>query len=118
MRPIVERQASLESEVESLIADLFRGVSLTDVEREQARAIVRADAIARRESPFPPSGQPWAAWDRGAALMAERDAALATLLHTDAQRAAFAHNAAAHRRMLEGLRREVERRRSDGPVAG
>lgn len=118
MRPAVERQASPEQEVDSLIADLFRGVPLGEDELEHARAVVRADVVARREVPVPPPGRPWAAWDRGAALMAERDAALATLLRTDAQRAAFARNAAAHRRTLEGLRREVERRRGDGPIVG
>lgn len=119
MRPGVEPQASSEQEVEFLVADLLRGVPLTDAEMERARAIVRvdvmarraelehrlatlrADVVARRDTPPPPPGEPWAAWDRGVELMAERDAALAALLRTDEQRDTFAENAAAQRHEIE-----------------
>ena len=113
-----ERQASPEREVESIVATLLRGVPLADAEMERARAIVRADVVARRAVPPPPPAEPWAAWDRGAALMAERDAALAALLRTDAQREAFAGNAAAHRRTIDALRRGVERPQGGGPRPG
>jgi hypothetical protein len=116
--PSYEPQASIEQEVDSLVSTLLRGVSLGASELDRARTIVRADVAARREVPPSPPAQPWAAWDRGVALMAERDEALAALLHTNAQHATFTENAAAHRRMIENLRREAERQRGGGPLAG
>jgi len=118
MKPEVELQASPEQELDSLVSDLLRGVPLDTAELERARAIVRTDVVARREVPPAPPEAPWAAWDRGVALMAERDAALAALLQTDAQRAAFAGNAAAQRRLIEDLRRQAELQRGGGPLAG
>jgi hypothetical protein len=118
MTPTYERQASPEQEIDSLAAALLRGVPLSAMELAQARTIVQADVVARREVPPPPPEAPWAAWDSGVALMAERDAALAALLRTDAQRAAFEANAAAQRRMIEELRTGAERQHNGGPLAG
>jgi len=104
----VERQASVDQEAESLAAALLRAVPLTAAEADRARAIVRSEVAARRAVPPPPPEAPWAAWDRGTASMAERDAALGALLATDAQRAALAENVAAQRRFFADLRRRAE----------
>jgi hypothetical protein len=113
-----ELRASPEQEAESLATELLRGVPMSEAERARARGVIRADVLARRAvEPVP--GEPRAAWERGRALMAERDAALAALFDTEAQRSAFAANAAAHRAMLDALRREGGRRRAEhGPAAG
>jgi hypothetical protein len=136
MRPAVEPQASPEQEVDFLLADLLRGVALTDEEMGRARAIVRADVTARRaelerrlailrasvqassEVTRPAPHEPGSAWDRDMAIRAERDAALAALLRTDVQRATFAENAAAQRRMIEEVLSRARRQSGGGPVGG
>ena len=111
MPPTYERQASPDREVELLTAELLRGVPLTEAELERARAVVRANVVARRDVPPPPPEEPFAALDRGIALMAERDAALTALLTRDAQRAPLAENLAAQRRLIAELRQRAEEQR-------
>jgi len=118
MPDAVERQASIDQEAQFTVAELLRGVPLSDAERNRARAIIRAEVEARRAVPRPPPASPWAAWDRGLELMAERDAALTALLATDAQRTALAANLAAQRQMLVELRRKAEEQQGSGRDAG
>lgn len=107
--------ATPEQFVQSLIAHLFADVVARRAARhERVLAIMPSNVLARGAARLPSSDQPWAAWDHDLALVAERDAAIAATLRTDAQRAAFAANAAAHRQMVYGLRRDVEGHRDHG----
>lgn len=114
-----ERQATVEREVELIVAELLRGVSLSEMEEERARAIIRADVEARRALPRSPADAPFATFatfDRGLASMDERDTALRAMLATAARRAALEANVAVQREVHVDLRRRaVEHYRREHP---
>ncbi|AHG92878.1 hypothetical protein J421_5367 (plasmid) [Gemmatirosa kalamazoonensis] len=111
MSPILEIRATPDQQVDFALAALFRGVALSDAEREGAEAVIRADVLARSEPPAPGED----GWERDLRSMVERNVKLRALLATEAQRVAFDANATAQRQLLEEVRRGAVLREPDAP---
>ena len=111
MSPTLEIRATQDQQVGFALAALFRGVALSDAERERAGAVIRADVLARSEPPAPGED----GWERDLCSMAERNGKLGALLATQAQRVTFDANANAQRQLLEEVRRGAVLREPDAP---
>jgi hypothetical protein len=97
-----EPQASPDQEAQWWFDRLFRGIALDDDVRQQVRVIM-ARTVARQRAIHPPAPGVWDLWDEAMQLYADRDALLASLLTSPADKAAFEANAAEVRRELAEL---------------